>query len=166
MPVKFNADEVFAMAEKIEQNGAAFYRKAAGMFKDEGTLDFLTRLAEMEDEHKRIFEQMRNTLEPTDKAETAYDPYDEAALYLEEMADTHGGEGSPDVAASLTGNESKEDILQTAMGLEKKSILFYIGIKGLVPEKMGQEKIDRIIDEERSHVATLAREIKKVRQGG
>jgi len=29
MPIPFNADEVFEMAEQIERNGARFYRAAA-----------------------------------------------------------------------------------------------------------------------------------------
>ncbi len=29
MPQRFNADEIFEIAEQIERNGAAFYRRAA-----------------------------------------------------------------------------------------------------------------------------------------
>ena len=48
--------------------------------------------------------------------------------YLAAMADTMGGEGSPSVADSLTGDETLEEILRTAVGLEKDSILFYLRI--------------------------------------
>ena len=47
MGIPFNAKEVLEMAIKAEQNGAAYYRKAAQLHSDEHV--FLTRLAEMED---------------------------------------------------------------------------------------------------------------------
>ena len=34
MSTKFSADEIYEMAEQIERNGAAFYRKAAASFDD------------------------------------------------------------------------------------------------------------------------------------
>ncbi len=33
MSYDFNADEIFEMAEQIEKNGAAFYRKMGGPYK-------------------------------------------------------------------------------------------------------------------------------------
>ncbi len=71
------------------------------------------------------------------------------------MADTHGGEGSPSAADSLAGTETMEDILHTAIGLEKESVLFYLGLKDMVQPKYGLERIDEIIREERSHIAQL-----------
>jgi rubrerythrin len=56
-----------------------------------------------------------------------------------------------------------EEILTTAIGLEKDSILFYVGLKDLVPPKYGQEKIDDIIRQERKHVAQLTNHRKKLR---
>ena len=80
------------------------------------------------------------------------------------MADTLGGEGSPTVADALTGKETLEDILRTALGLEKDSILFYLGVKDMVPPNYGQEKIDEIIREEKRHVAQLAGLLRKVKE--
>ena len=55
-----------------------------------------------------------------------------------------------------------EEILRIALDLEKKAILFYLGLKDVVPENLGKDKIDRIIDEEKSHVVTLTQELKKL----
>ena len=41
-----------------------------------------------------------------------------------------------------------EEVLQTAIGLEKDSIIFYVGIEELVPEKLGKDKVNDIIKEE------------------
>ncbi len=162
MAVRFNAEEVLNMGIKIEENGAAFYRKAASTQSDEGNRKFLENLAGMEDEHKRTFTGMKESITPGDKEEKSYDPYDEISLYLDAMADAHGGEGSPDVAASLTGDETMKDIVNIALDLEKKSILYYVGMKERVPQRLGRDKIDSIIGEERKHVAQLRDVLKKL----
>ena len=160
----FNADEILQMAVTIEQDGAAFYRKTAELKKDDAGTDFLAELAEMEDEHKKTFESMRGNLTDEEKGGNVYDPYDEASLYLEATADTHGGEGDTSAAEKLTGNESLEDILGIAIGLEKESILFYLGLKEMVPEHLGKDKLDKIISEEKDHVATLAKKRKSLNE--
>ena len=120
----FNADEVFEMAIRIENNGAAFYRKAAGLQTDPENQKFLEGLADMEDQHRTIFTEMRTTLIEKDKGPKVFDPYDEVSQYLAAMADTMGGEGKPSVADAFTGDETLEEILLIAVGLEKDSILW------------------------------------------
>lgn len=163
MGIKFNASEVLEMAIEVEKNGAAFYRKAADSKKNMKEVDFLKKLAAMEDDHAKTFATMKKGLTAEEKADTAYDPMGETALYLEAMADSHGGEGNPPAADKLTGRESLADILNIAIGLEKKSILFYLGLRDLVPERLGRGKIDAIINEERSHIAVLAKELKAIK---
>ena len=165
MTIAFNADEVFRMAERIESDAAAFYRKAAATHSRECDCGFLLRLAAMEDEHRKLFAALRDELSDKEKELTAYDPHEEATLYLSAMADTHGGEGSPSVATSLTGRETMEQILRLAIGLEKKSVLFYLGIKDMVSQKLGKARIDRIIHEEKGHIVILSRELHIVRNG-
>ncbi len=162
MAVVFNADEVFEMAIRIESNGAAFYRKAAALQSDIKNKKFLEGIAKMEDQHEKIFTKMRKDLTEKEKGATVFDPYDEVSQYLAAMADTMGGEGSPSVADSLTGNETLEEILRIAVGLEKDSILFYLGLKDLIPPQSGQNRIDKIIREERKHVVQLSSLLEKL----
>jgi len=109
---------------------------------------------------------MRKDLSGRKKKQTVYDRYDEGALYLAATADTHGGEGSPAVADTLTGEETMEQILQIAIELEQKSILFYVGLRDLVPENLGRDRVDTIIEEEKGHVAALMREMERVKADG
>jgi rubrerythrin len=162
MPALFNADEVFAIAVQIENNGAAFYRKAARGQKDEGNVAYLEELARMEDDHARIFTEMRQGAS-AGSAGGGSDLYNEGALYLSAIADGYRVEGSPKVADSLTGEETMEDIVRTAIGLEKDSIVFYLGLRDVVPETLGRDKIDLIIAEEKKHIVTLSEHLKKVR---
>lgn len=50
-------------------------------------------------------------------------------------------------------------IIKYAMAAEKDSIVFYLGMKDLVPENMGKKKIDEIIREEMSHIRLLSKEL-------
>ncbi|MBT8351153.1 MAG: ferritin family protein [Deltaproteobacteria bacterium] len=163
MSYDYNAEEVFEMAIQIEANGAKFYRRAAELQKDQADKDFLETIAHMEDRHKIKFEKMKTQISDLEKSPTVFDPNDELYQYLKAMADSHGGEGNPDVANQMTGNETMTQIVATAIGLEKESILFYIGLKDFVPLKLGRAKIDEIIEEEKKHVAQLAGFLKKAK---
>ena len=160
MSIPFNADEVFEMADEIERNGAKFYRKAAGAAKDTGVKDELVKLAEMEDEHERTFAAMRKELSPQDMIPTAFDPDGEAALYLRAFADGHVFDPKADPSDKLTGGESPADIYSAALGLEKDSIVFYLGMREMVPARLGRDKLDGIIREEMSHIVLLNRRLK------
>ncbi|MBA3011169.1 MAG: ferritin family protein [Proteobacteria bacterium] len=155
MAYNFNAVEVFDMAVRIEENGAAFYRKAAELQAKTADKLFLETLAKMEDRHKAIFEDMKAELADRETTQTVFDPDEELSLYLGAMADSHGGEGDPDIADTFTGQETMAEVVAIAVGLEKESILFYVGIKDMVPPKFGRDKIDQIIREEAQHVAQL-----------
>ena len=155
MSYDFSANEIFEMAIRIEENGAKFYRKAAEFQSNEEKSKVLENLAAMEDTHKATFEKMRQDLSAAEKTTTVFDPNNESSQYLAAMADTHGGEGSPSAADKLTGKESIGEVIDIALNLEKESILFYLGLKDLVPPQYGQEKLDKIIQEERRHIVQL-----------
>lgn len=155
MDYNFTANEIFEVAIRIEASGASFYRKAAATQSEASNREFLEKLATMEDHHQATFEKMRKDLKPHEKQSTVFDPNQETAQYLAVMADTHGGEGSPTAADALTGDESIQEIIDIAIGLEKESILFYLGLKDFVPPAYGQDKLDGIIREEQRHIIQL-----------
>ncbi|MDY0132729.1 MAG: ferritin family protein [Desulforegulaceae bacterium] len=163
MSYNFNADEVFQVAVKIEENAAEFYRQAAGLQEEAENVLFLEKLANMEDTHRDTFDKMRKKLSGSEKEKTVFDPDNELTDYLMSMAEYHGGEGSADAAKALTGKETIEEIVNIAIGLEKESILFYIGILYLVPDAMGQDKINEIIKEEQRHIVQLQGFLRKMK---
>jgi rubrerythrin len=152
---EFNADDALAVAIQIEANGARFYRRAAELQSDETNRKKLEELAGMEDRHERIFQAMRANLPEAFKTPAVFDPMDDAAQYLAVMADTHGGEGTPELTDAITGRESMAEIIDTAIVMEKESVLFYLGLRDLVPPQHGQKDLDDIIREERQHIVHL-----------
>ena len=85
MSVLFNADEVFAIAVQIEKNGAAFYRTVAENQADQEKKDYFTKLAVMEDNHARVFSDMRAEMSGSADAATT-DLYNEGGLFLSAIA--------------------------------------------------------------------------------
>jgi rubrerythrin len=159
MSIPLNADEVFEMAEQIERNGDRFYRRAAQGTDDSRLRGKLLDLAAMENEHEKVLAAMRADLSPQETEPTVPEPWGEAVLYLRGIADGHVFDVKQDPVEWLTGKETKEEILRAAIGHEKDSIVFYLGMKEMVPEALGKDRIDAIIREEMSHIAVLSSEL-------
>jgi len=152
--ITFNADEVFEMAEQIERNGAKFYRKAAASAGGAARTVF-ENLADMEDQHEKTFHEMRQQLTKTERAAVTFDPDSEGALYLQSMADGKVFNLRADPSEKLTGGERPQEVLHTAIGLEKDSIVFYLGLRDIVPDARGRGRLDDIIKEEMGHITLL-----------
>lgn len=157
MGITFNAFEIFEIAEQIERNGVKFYRKAAKSISDRSLRRALLELADMEAEHEQTFADMRKRLSDERRELRLFDPENEAALYLQAMADGHVFDLRKDPAESLTGAETTEDILKWAIEAEKDSIVFYLGLKDFVPVEAGKDKVEAIIKEEMGHITVLNR---------
>jgi rubrerythrin len=153
MSYDFSADDVFDMAEQIERNGSLFYQKAADDVSDGDAKHFLADLAAMEANHEKTFSDMRRELSQSESAQTVFDPHGEAASYLKALADSRV------FFEKEIDTSSMQAILKAAILAEKDSIVFYLGIKELVPDKRGQSRLDDIIKEEMSHIKLLSRRL-------
>ena len=153
MGIDFNADEVFEIAEQIERNGAKFYRLASEKINDANKKQLLVNLAKMEDEHEQIFKALRSKLSMDEKIQTTFDPEGESERYLRALADTRVFYEKDVIPTSL------EDILKFAITTEKDSIVFYLGLKEVVPVHLGKQKLDDIIKEEMGHISLLSKEL-------
>lgn len=159
MSVFFSADEVLEIAEQIERTGSRFYRRASQGFADANARELFLDLAIMEDEHQKVFAAMRADLSPQEREPVVPDPYAEAVLYLRETADGELFDVMADPSKRLTGKETMQEILRMSIALEKDSMVFYLGIKEMVPERLGKDRIDGIIKEEKHHIAMLTKEL-------
>lgn len=164
MSIPFSADEIFEIAEQIERNADEFYRRAARGTDDSGLRKKLLDLAAMENEHEKVLAELRADLAPQEKEPTMPDPWGEAILYLRGIADGHVFDVRQDPAEWLTGKDTKEDILKAAIAHEKDSLVFYLGMKEMVPKELGKERIDAILKEEMGHVAVLSNELAASKQ--
>ena len=159
MPITFNANEIFEMAEQIERNGVKFYRKAAEIFADQDISQTLLELADMEVDHEKTFADMRKQISSKQRELITFDPENEVALYLQAMASGHVFDLKKDMSKQLTGEESVADVLNMAIQAEKDSIVFYTGLMKFIPATAGREKVEDILGEEQGHIVVLSQKL-------
>lgn len=153
MSYDFNADEIFQVAEQLERNGASFYSQAAAKATDADAKTLLNELAAMERDHQKVFAGLRAQLTAAQKTPTVFDPNGESERYLQALADTRVFfEKKLDVS-------SMETVLKDAITAEKDSIVFYLGMKDIVPPSLGKDRIEAIIKEEMGHISLLSRKL-------
>jgi len=149
----YNPHEIFEMAEQIERNGARFYRKAAEN-ADGDVRGLFIKLAEMEDLHERSFASMKRHLPDGPGREELDQP--EAEAFLQALAEGKIFRAQLDPSRRLAGTETPQQVLQTAITLEKDSVIFYLAMQPLVTGSRAFKDIERIIWEEMGHVTTLS----------
>jgi rubrerythrin len=158
MSMEFNAFEAFQIAERIERNGAGFYRKAAELFDDPDACKMFLRLADWESGHEKVFANMRKQLSEETPGQRIFKPED-VPFDPKAMAGLAVFGLRKEPSGELSGKESIEDILKMAIAKEKDSIVYYTGLKGFVPAQAGKDKIDDIIKEEYRHIGILSQSL-------
>lgn len=156
MAFNFTADEVFEMAEHLERNGAEFYNDAAESVESGSLQDLFYTLSEWEIRHEKIFSGLRKDLTAKEQSLITFDPESEATRYLKTLV-----EGMVSFEHTLKADSPKE-ILIAAIESEKDAVSFYTAMRNAVPEALGKSKIDKIIEEEASHVRILNEQLGKL----
>jgi rubrerythrin len=154
------ADDVFAMAVRIEENGHAFYSGAAARANDKGTKDLFASLANMEAGHIALFRKLRSEVPGSFAAEAVWDPEGLAESYLQATADTHifTKESAED---RLKQVKTPMDVFDIALQFEKDSVAFFMGMKEILPDASGRSEIDSLIRAEMEHIRMLSSAMKK-----
>lgn len=158
MKMYFSADEIFEMAEEIERQGARFYEKASVLFDEPEIRQMLLSLSGMEVGHEKLFSSMRARI--LSDAYPGNDPDEMAASYIRAFTDGKVFTVKQNMCEALTDRTTLRDVLNMALEAEKNSILFYTGVKRLIPEALGQETIEKIIAEEMTHIVNLTDKLK------
>lgn len=153
MPQVFSAREMIEVAIKEEQTGATFYRALADSTDSEDLAEFAREVAAMEDTHEAKFKKLREEVgeykTPRESYEGEYDSY---MSYLLEGRIFPTGRDGEEMARR---QESDEQAVNTAMELERNTLLFYHEMLKFIPEKQ-HALLEGIIDEERQHVRDFA----------
>ncbi len=165
MAASFSAYEVFEMAVQIERNGQRFYREAAKKSRDGRLRDLLLKLAQMEADHERTFAKMQGKLSGEAAPEILFDPNDEVGLYLRAAADTQVFNVYRMQPRAVAEMADSREVLQAAIQLEKDSVVYYLGIRDAVPERLGRSDVETIIREEMSHIRLLSDELRGLGAG-
>ena len=109
----------------------------------------------MEDQHLETFQRMRGAVVQATQDES-YDPDQVAEFYLRALADGHGFVSVGDPSERLSGDEEIEHVLDMAIEIEKESVVYYAGLRTMVPEGPGRDAVDDIVKQELGHIAALS----------
>lgn len=136
--------QALQVAVFIEQEGERFYRDLAAASQDEKIKAMCLKLAEDELAHRKIFEKSLGHWR------TLHSKEENIKAYLKKL-NLQGLFSSP---AYL--NASLEDLIENAVGYEKKTIEFYKSIENDFPETWKRMHIENIILLEKEHVDHLS----------
>lgn len=152
----YNAGEILRIAEYIEKNGAEYYRKAASVVQVPEAAKLFSDIARMEDDHALTFAGMLHRLQKS--TNDSFSPVDDTGdedTYLKNMASSYLFDNRGNPLEDMAGNPTPENILYYAVKKEQESVSFYLLMKESVPEILGKEWIDGIVNEELSHIKLL-----------
>lgn len=152
MGIEFSGCELTEMAIRIEKNGQDFYSELARRADEQELKKIFLRLVEEEKKHEKVFVELA---EKIGKEGGFCDFDDEAKKYLLAFADSEiFHDDNAGVRAAKNAN-SFLDAIDAAIITEKESILFYHEM--LRYTKPNDRKyVEEIIEEERTHLFTLA----------
>lgn len=163
MIYNFNADAILEMAEQIERNGVKFYQTAARRVLSPSVKEMLTRLARMEEEHEKTFAALRKELSKPERSPAFLELDADVQQYLLALSNTRVFKNDPKTNLKISETHSEADILEeiyrAAIRTEKDSIVFYAGLREMVPVAFGKSKVDAIIKEEMQHITMLSLEL-------
>lgn len=156
MSISFSGSELINIAIGIERRGIAFYDIMTRSTENATARDVFQHLADMEQEHVQIFQGM---LSEADKYQPSEAYTGEYAAYLQALIDS--AVFTDDIVTSEMAARVESDIeaMELAIGAEKDSILFYYGMRDIMPQG-AQPTVNKIITEEKSHLRQLS-ELKK-----
>ena len=155
----FNAYEVFEIAEQIERNGSMFYSHAAQCSFSSKAKELLSRLACMEREHEKLFTALKEkfSLKGDD---TFPDSENQAISYIKAIAGGKVFGSIEDISKKLRADASYDEIIETALGFEKNSVVYFTALKTLLSDRSQKDKIESLIEQELSHISMLLEEKK------
>ncbi|MGI6655613.1 MAG: ferritin-like domain-containing protein [Desulfobulbus sp.] len=154
----FKATDILLAAQEIETRGEIFYQRLADTVSSKEVKETFIFLGNEERKHREIFRALYERLGQVELP--AWAEEDEYAAYLKYLIDSHTLFRLGDVDSLRQYMGTREEALQTAIGFEKDTILFFSEMREFVPE--GERKhVQDCIEEERSHLRMLAALLEK-----
>ncbi len=147
----FSGSEIVEIGVQIEKNGRDFYREVSACAKDEPSKKVFDYLGNEEEHHITTFREMLSSVQNYEPKEAYPGEY---FAYMKALADDHVF--TKENAGCELGKKvgSEKEAIGIAIRFEKDSILFYEGMKKVVPEK-DHRLLEALINEEQKHIREL-----------
>lgn len=142
-------EQIITIAYGMEEGLGKFYTAMAGRLSDSGAMALLTRLAAIEDNHKKKLFEVYKDLKKSDINESVF----QSSIVSDMM------EGGFTVQEFMETNapalQTVEDILSMAMMLETQALDLYLRFSGKIKDEKSHEILSGIANDEKAHLAAL-----------
>ena len=147
----FTGSEVVEIGIQIEQNGRDFYNTLCNRSKNQKSKDAFKHLADEEEKHIATFQKILDSVQKYEPQEAFPGEY---FAYMNALASEHIFTQKNQGELIAKKMSSDKEAIDTGVGFEKESILFYEGMKKVVPEN-DHNIIDALITQEQNHLRLL-----------
>ena len=152
MSMLLSGAEVFSLAMEIEKSGNAFYSTVAAETSDAALRELFTFLAREEMRHHEFFRALAGRI---GELEVDREAWEESSAYIRAMTDGRLFVGQERAIHAARGVRSVREAIDTAIGFEKDTLLFFHEIVAVTPER-SRQAARQIIEEEKRHVLALS----------
>jgi len=152
----FSGSEIVEMGIQIEKNGRDFYNVVSEKSKNPKAKEIFKYLEGEEEKHIAAFQKVLDSVQKYEPPEAYPGEY---FAYMNALASSHvfiQKDKGKELAKTVT---SDEEAIERGIRAEIDSIVFYEGMKKVVPED-GHRVIDELIKQEQDHLRQLS-ELKK-----
>jgi rubrerythrin len=151
-------EDLVDLAFQMETNGAAYYGKAAARSTDPEIRRVLTDLQGMEEEHARLWADVKAELGGSKPVDLGADEI--VSEYLRTWLSGTAFDRAPEQISVIAESGNASEILRVAIGLEKETIAFYAGLRTVVADERALDRLDWMMKEELKHVVDLSRALR------
>lgn len=152
MPIGYSATEIMEMAVQTEKGGKLFYETVAVQTKDDNLKGLFSYLADEENKHIHVFEDIAKTMKVASDETPAN--WEEVALYLKAVTDSRYFLGPEKALALAKDAKSTSQAVKLALAFEKETLVFYLEAADMIPT-LNRPAVESLIKEERAHVRKL-----------
>lgn len=147
----FSGSEVVEIGIQIEKNGRDYYYALMNQSKNEKARDLFKFLSGEEDKHILAFQKI---LSGVQKYEPQGLDSDEYYAYMNDLASEHVFTQKDKGAEVAKAIKTDKEAIEKAIGFEEDSIVFYEGVKKVVPP-YDMNVVDSLIAQEQNHLKQL-----------
>jgi len=148
----FAGSEIVELGIQIEKNGRDFYNALVEQLKNQKAKETFKYLAGEEEKHIAVFQ---NILDSVHKYEPPESYPGEYFAYMNALARdyvfTQKDKGR-EIAKNVKGDK---EAISLGIGFEKDSIIFYVGMKKVVPE-YDHKIVDKLITQQQDNLRQLS----------
>ena len=158
-----NEDEVYRVGMCIEQAGLDFYTKMAEKADDPATKRIFKRLARDEKGHLAFFESLELETKGG-MGKQAVDADKDVSNYVCSLVDGGIFRNIAKMESMLKRKFNPESALELALQVEKDAVLYYSEAYRVNKKRKAKKALEKLIEEEKSHVTQIAKRLDKVRK--